>query len=441
LWSQAVAVVAFAWASCVSAGPPLSLNEALAMAREKNPVLRAARQAALSAAEDVKAARADFMPRVGFFAGYVSTDEPVTAFGMKLNQGIIAPADFEPVRLNDPDPIDNLHFGFRFEQPLFKGGRIRWNHKASELGREAAARNEEHTGNAILFQVVRAYLAALQARSEVKLLKDSVALSGALRDKIKNMSEQGMVTRADLLAAEVRLRTLEQDLLTARKAASLADTELAAAVGAGIGKSYELTETLGEPAGESESLDKWIETAYSNRADLKSMELGLDQGRAYLRVARGAFLPEAALSGAYEWNDGDFFADPHGGYTVGFEVGFTIFDGGSRAARMHKSRFNVARMEALVESLRLNIRVDVENSLNELETARSYFQIAGEAVAQSEEALRIISDRYEAGLSDRVELLGAEVDLTNSRVRRDKALYQYHLARAMLRQASGLAPE
>jgi outer membrane protein len=427
-------------AAGVCAGTPISLQEALRMAREKNPTLAAAREANNAAAEDVKKARAAFLPEAGFYTGFQGTNQPVSAFGMKLNQGIIETRDFDPRLLNHPEGIENFQLGFRFRQPLFTGGRTHWAYRAAKLGNDAAARETLDTENRVLFEVVKAYLEALHARQEVKLLEESVRLAAGLRDKIRNMYDQGMVTRADLLLAAVRLSNLEHDRLTARHSVAVADTALATAVGVGGSEVFEPTDVLETPAEGSEDEAAWIEKALAERPDLQSMELRIGQAQAASRIARGAFLPGVSLAGGYEWNDDGFFSDPNGAYTVGVEVGLTLFAGGGRAADLDKSKAEAARLRAMAEALRQRIRLQVENSIKDMEMARGQYRVAELAVSQAEEALRIISDRYETGLTDVVPLLRAEVELTDAKVRRARALYGFHTAQAMLRQSAGLPP-
>ena len=58
-------------------------------------------------------------------------------------------------------------------------------------------------------------------------------------------------------------------------------------------------------------------------------------------------------------------------------------------------------------------------------------------VEQAEESLRIIRDRYEAGLEDVTALLRSEAALTDSRYRRLGSLYEQRVARAALEHAAG----
>lgn len=72
----------------VASGPSseLSLGDAVKLALEKQPVLRAANSQAAAAAAGVDQALAGFLPRVDFSEGFTRSDNPVYAFGTLLNQ-------------------------------------------------------------------------------------------------------------------------------------------------------------------------------------------------------------------------------------------------------------------------------------------------------------------------------------------------------------------
>lgn len=415
---------------------PVSLPEALAMARANNPALRAAHEAALSAAQDVKAAGSAYFPEIGAFAGYSATNQPVAAFGVKLNQGAITAGDFAPDLLNHPDSIDNLRYGIRVRQVVYAGGERRWGRRAADFGRQAAAETEAKAESDVRFAVVSAYLSALESREQIRLLEQAVEMAGRIQSKVQSLYDQGVVTRSDQLSAELRLSRLEQDLLTARAAVRLADTALATAVGVEPGDALEPGDAPADPGAEAEDAAVWHERSVAERADLAASRLRVEQARSAVRMARGAFMPGVEVNGGYEWNSEDV-GSPEGSYGVGVQAGWTVFDGGRREARVEKARRDLAAAEAMIESMKRGIYLDVEQALQGVETARGQLRIGDAAIRQAEEAFRIIEDRYGAGLTGVVELLRIEYELTEARVRRTRSLYAYHQATAGLRRAAG----
>ena len=64
-------------------------------------------------------ARSGFLPQLNFREYASRTNNPMWAFGTKLNQGMITQQDFEPDRLNNPNAINNFASTFSTTWPAF----------------------------------------------------------------------------------------------------------------------------------------------------------------------------------------------------------------------------------------------------------------------------------------------------------------------------------
>jgi outer membrane protein TolC len=83
------------------------------------------------------------------------------------------------------------------------------------------------------------------------------------------------------------------------------------------------------------------------------------------------------------------------------------------------------------------VRLQVRGAWSNLKSARERLEVAAAAVALADENLRIIKNRYEAGLTNVTELLRSETALLETRVRRLAAVYDQRLAAAALEMAAG----
>jgi outer membrane protein TolC len=81
--------------------------------------------------------------------------------------------------------------------------------------------------------------------------------------------------------------------------------------------------------------------------------------------------------------------------------------------------------------------LEIRRAHAELQSAIERSAVAASVVEQAEESLRIIRDRYEAGLEDVSAVLRSEAALTNSRYRLLGSLYEQRIARAALEHAAG----
>jgi len=98
---------------------------------------------------------------------------------------------------------------------------------------------------------------------------------------------------------------------------------------------------------------------------------------------------------------------------------------------------NTRARESQLRRLTQLIGLQVKDAYLRMSTARQQHQVAAEAVAQADESLRIMKDRYEAGMAPLTDLLNAETALTAARTSLSQAIYQYHLAHANLELAAG----
>src|SRR3990170_1346415 len=130
-------------AAAAAQGPaPLTLDEAVRLALERNPSMHAARAASDEAAARVTQARAGYLPRVDVMEGWQRSNQPVFVFGSLLGQRRFTAADFALGALNHPSALSNHRTAIFVEQPLFDGGRTKAATRAARLGAGAADLDE-----------------------------------------------------------------------------------------------------------------------------------------------------------------------------------------------------------------------------------------------------------------------------------------------------------
>src|SRR5690242_1923362 len=119
-----VSFTALAALAPARAAESLSLKDAVRSAWSRHPALRAAGEQAAAARAEADAARHGTLPTLALAVKAVRTDEPLMAFGIRLDQGQVAAADFDPARLDHPDAATAFGAGATLTQPIYAGGRI-----------------------------------------------------------------------------------------------------------------------------------------------------------------------------------------------------------------------------------------------------------------------------------------------------------------------------
>ena len=124
-------------------------------------------------------ARSGLLPQIYFSEGYNHTTNPMWAFGTKLNQEQITRQDFDPGRLNDPDPIDNFASTLSLNWSLYDSGQTRHGLRQAEIGKKMTALMLDRTRQQVIARTVTAYVGLLLAQKNVAVIDQTLETARA----------------------------------------------------------------------------------------------------------------------------------------------------------------------------------------------------------------------------------------------------------------------
>lgn len=435
-----MAVAAWLVAATLGAQTPvLTLDEALRAADDGAYANRIAAGEATERSAGETAALGGMLPTVRFETGYVRTTDPINTFGLTLRQRSITQADFDPTQLNHPDPVGNYMGALVIEQPLVNVdayvGRA-----AADRATTAARSAERWTRTTTRLDVIRAYYGAVLAAELVETLEAAAAAAHEHVRQAELLVEQGLATKSDALLASVKAGEVDARLIGARGDRPTALRALATALGEPE-RSIALPARLPPVAEILVAIDAALaEMPVRPRSDVEAARLGLEAARLDVKRVRSTYLPRLNAFGRFDWNSS---SDPFGGkenWTVGLMAQWTPFDGAGRIAEGQAARGREAAARARAEAAAAAARLELESTRNDLATAVARLSIAERAVAQSEEAHRIVARKYDGELATVVELLDAAAVETRTRLELSQALYSTIVAGAERARALGLDP-
>ncbi|HKI96398.1 MAG TPA: TolC family protein, partial [Gemmatimonadales bacterium] len=224
----------------------LSLDAALARAREANPTLRAERADARAASALALQATRAFLPSVTLDAMGMRTTDPVAVFGLKLRQGAFQASDLALSALNDPAAYPGWSASATVEQPILAPEGL-FGYAAARRG--AAARNAgaRRAAGATAYYVARTYWGAQLAAQRLRALDTALAAARAHVQQATALHEQGLVTGLDARLASLRASEVEARRLAAHADAENARSALATILALPDDASLVLTDSLDAP--------------------------------------------------------------------------------------------------------------------------------------------------------------------------------------------------
>jgi len=417
---------------------PLTLQQAVTMALEKNPERKAALADTKAASADISAARSFLLPHLTFSEMATRGNDPVYVFGSKLRQQRFGTSDFALNVLNTPATFGNFATRLGGTWNLFDSFSSWRAINRAERVKDAVGHQMERTDQEIIFHVVGSYYATLLAKKQLEVAEQSMKTAEAILDRSNNRVESGVVVESDSLSAQVRLATRKQELIRAHNNLALARAQLSISMGAPAENDFDPADVLTERSLPAISLGEAEKQAVELRPDLNKVRSEEAAQKQSVSIAKSAFGPRVNAFGGWEADNPTFVAGGGGNnWLAGIEVQLDLFDGGAKRAQLSRERALQEKFAAVKEMAIDATRLEVRRAYCDLDSARQQMEVARATIAESQESLRINQNRYDSGLSTITDLLAAEEAARRSQTEYWEAVYLYHTGYANLELASG----
>ncbi len=333
-------------------------------------------------------------------------------------------------------------FGLRLEQSLldFSLGPAR---RAARLSAESTGAQVEAARTEAALNARLIYYTTLLDRELVRVQEQALEQAEARLEQVEMMHRAGTASDFDLLTAQVEADNIRPLLIQARNRFALDMNRLKRAVELPLDVEVGLTDELARPEGaEPLPVDSAAELAVRQRPDLRAQRVNVDLQRQNLAAQRRSALPSFDLFATLSRRGSSdrFFPgerDFSQSATAGIAFSLPLFDGRERAGLVQQAEAAMDRERYRLEALAENIRLEVQQAVQNLEATREQVTASESNVTRAERALEIAQTRFRNGLSTQVELNDAELAATRARTNYAQALYDYSVARARLGAALG----
>lgn len=426
---------------------PVTLEEAVAHALDRNRGLAAARARADAARLGAEAESGYLFPSVQATAGALRTTDPVAAFGTRLRQARFTAADFDPAALNDPDAIADWSAGVAARWELARPDR--WVARDAARSRsEAADAVLDRTREATVYRTRILFADALRAEAAVNAMDAALAAAGATRDRVARRVEEGMGTDADLLQAEAAV----SDLTARRRAAVAALDDARDALGAQMGwepgRMPAPVPPVGDPGPRRDAAGEMLPTdtpherggageLVERRGDLVAGRAGVEAARAEARTLTARRLPGLDAYGMVSTHAGTLTGSREANWTVGVELSVPLFTGFSLSRGAEAARAQARALELEQHQREADARREVQSARRSVEAAADGLVAARDARDAAVEAARLLGRRYEEGMATVADLLQAQAREAALRTAVVNAEANLAMARAALDFALG----
>ena len=268
-------------------------------------------------------------------------------------------------------------------------------------------------------------------------------LESQLKDQ-QNRFEAGTVPRFNVLQAEVALANQQPALITARNNLRIAQLQLAKTIGLDFNPARgnrPPLECRGELSFEPREipLTTAIELGKERRPSLKQQRANVLVQLEQVHGAYAGYQPLLSLNGGYEWASSPFsnsLSDIDKGWFFGVTGSWPIFDGFQTAGQVKQQRALLSEARITYDDAVRQVELEIQQAYSNLQQDRQLVAATSKTVEQAREALRLASARLGVGAGVQLDVLNAQVALTQAQSTRLQALASYNSDQAEFDRAT-----
>jgi outer membrane protein TolC len=184
-------------------------------------------------------------------------------------------------------------------------------------------------------------------------------------------------------------------------------------------------------------VDEAVQLALTQGPQYRAARAGERAAEAFLKGQRGRYLPQLTLTGTHLRFDDSFFPGARNVSAFALTVSLPILDDGRRELAVSQARVNREVAHAIRADLERAARADVTQAVEAYVTARATTALSATGVLVARENYRVQESRYRAGSTTILDVLDAQLRLTQSEADLVQSRYAARLALAGLEAILG----
>jgi outer membrane protein len=415
--------------------PPLTVEAAVKMALERNPEMHIAQSDLDELKGKITEVRSGAFPQV-----------TVQGYGLRLRDPSIlnsssfdkVPQDFKDALV--PAPSNMFNLGVEVKQPVYTAGKVR---TALNLAKESLAEREaskEATGRQLTFRVFQAFNNLLLARADLEVRRETYRQRVKHLEQAKDRLKNGVATEIDVLRSEVNVANMEPELIRAENRIRLARAAINNLIVVDLEAPTEIEGALEYRPWPPGTLEDIQRRALELRPELRAARKQVLESRLTVSLANAENKLSVDMTAQYGYSvrePKNFFHTDFSSWNLTFNFRLPVYDSGRKAGLLMQAR---ARSSAAGERLALlenNVRLEVKQAYDDMQSAAKSILAAELSVSQAERVVTMMQANYQHGAATTLDVVDSQTALAEARNNHIYATYDYEIAKARLRLASG----
>ncbi len=403
------------------AGRALTLEEGLKIVADTGREVKIARSDEDVARSSVSLARAPWLPSVDLYGNETWLRyQPEAKFGI-----IIAPTSQDRF----------FTYGVRATQILYDFGKTSSSIDAATYGLKAREIETLRAKNRSALEFIIAYYDLLEAEKLLLVAGEDVQRYEAHKKDADVRYNAGVVTRNEVLEADVTLADSRQRYLTADNLRSLRASRLNSLLLRPLNDGIQLEEVKKTPSA-GITLDQAWAAAEMESPEIQIIDAGIRAKGESVRAVEAEYMPSFFLSGGFEYQENQFMVHQDN-WSLIAGMNINLSSGGATSSRVGMGKGELLSLRITRDKILDAVRLDVKSAYLDLKSSELKIDVMKTSVASAEENLRLQRLRYQEGEGTAIEVLDAVTLLSTAETNSWRALYGFERAEAGLLYSMG----
>jgi len=422
----------------------VTLDSCRNMALRNNKEIQEATLAIDKAGYQRKEAAAAYLPQFDLTAGYIYNSRkvslikedqmlPTKSFNPQTGQYdynlLIDPSTGYPMQVDGqyvPTTVAllpksgltyNIHSlmggALTVKQPIYMGGKITAMNQITDLAEQLAREMRASKVEDVVYNVDAAYWQVVSLCAKQKLAASYVNLVQTLDQDVQKMVQQGVATRANQLAVDVKLNEANVDKVKVDNGVTLSRMLLAQLCGLPVNTMMTLADEGRDDLNLSLAPSNYnLDEVFNRRHDVRSLELATKIYDQQVKVARSDMMPKLAAVAALHATNPNSYNGFENRFGAAFSVGATL-----QVPLWHwgglSNKVKAAQVDAAVKRLELDdakekIALQISQAAFRYQEAYKTWEATKANLAQANENMRIADLAFKEGMGTIDDVLTAQ---------------------------------
>ena len=320
--------------------------------------------------------------------------------------------------------------------PLYTGNKNELNIDSKKLELLKSELNLERTEETIKYNTIKAYFDILEAKQNVNIEQESVNNYESHLTDVRNLYAAGSIPKSDVLRSEVALSNAQQSLIIAQNDYEINLSTFRNIIKIDRNEPINLTDDFVYQIVRM-SLPECLDYAMAYRKDRIASQIDVEIAKNNIDVAKAGYLPTVNLSVSTSWDKQALPSGNDHDYQAGVSANWNIFDNNVTKSNVKSAEASYNKAEYELSDTEDTIDLEVRQAYLNMREAERRFNSTAMAVKQAEEDYFIATEKYKVGAGIILDVIDAELALSQARLNYASAQYDYARYKANLEYVIG----